>query len=674
MADSIDLSSISTGNLQLSQPTYNALGRKNITNLAQLLNNLDDIINDRSIRLRGEESILEIVNRLWIWLVGNNDSDPITFTPGIGEEEFSPKIYVGETSKKTTNFDNEMIELSANIQEILRLLALIHQLGINDPEFGITFENAHEQGYIPIGSLGGWRFRPKEEEELPPPVILPLKDSIKLFINSFNPREREIVTAFYGIYTGKQLTLQETAELFGITRERIRQILVRFFANTHHKKQLEFFVEFIKKEIQKLYGVLSTFRLLSKLNLELNGSGVHPESLIRLFKDYLKKYPIVDFIYKIQVDCWCSSEYYSELIDNIAVKVPDILDNQPNPLQWSDIYAKLISDGGMFTLDEEFALTVMNCLLDSGIIEQLPNGSWTLPGVTSSRKNQMAAALRKIGKPAHFNEIAEMNNLLFPNKPASGHLIHAAMLRYDIFVRVGRGTYGLQEWGLHNDGNLANAVRRVLHASSKPLHQNEIISEVLKTWQVSENSVVMAMYQDARFENIGEATWRLTPMGAKIKKTKKFGDDDRIDRYIIVLRNLARPASSIEITEKHNTLFPEQTITKGNVNQSMNLYKDIFICLEQNVYGLVEWGIDQKKFLADKMYTKLHNSNTPFFAFDQTKGYKKRNGVPMRILLGTVLLDDRFVLIDDYIVLSEWGEQQAIELINKVKSQLEFDF
>jgi RNA polymerase primary sigma factor len=67
-----------------------------------------------------------------------------------------------------------------------------------------------------------------DENQVSPSETTELSDG---FLNLFshmkkvlNKREREIIKTRYGIKTGEQVTLEETGELFGLTRERIRQI------------------------------------------------------------------------------------------------------------------------------------------------------------------------------------------------------------------------------------------------------------------------------------------------------------------------------------------------------------------------------------------------------------------------------------------------------------------
>jgi len=51
-----------------------------------------------------------------------------------------------------------------------------------------------------------------------------LRNDIEGVLNSLLPREREVIRLRYGLDDGRERTLEEVGQLFGITRERVRQI------------------------------------------------------------------------------------------------------------------------------------------------------------------------------------------------------------------------------------------------------------------------------------------------------------------------------------------------------------------------------------------------------------------------------------------------------------------
>lgn len=51
-----------------------------------------------------------------------------------------------------------------------------------------------------------------------------LTESIDSILSRFSEREREVITMRYGLHDSKPMSLKEVGELFGVTKERIRQI------------------------------------------------------------------------------------------------------------------------------------------------------------------------------------------------------------------------------------------------------------------------------------------------------------------------------------------------------------------------------------------------------------------------------------------------------------------
>ena len=54
-----------------------------------------------------------------------------------------------------------------------------------------------------------------------------LKDEVQQGLSILSPREVEVLSAYYGLNSHKPLTLEEIGELYGLTRERVRQIKER---------------------------------------------------------------------------------------------------------------------------------------------------------------------------------------------------------------------------------------------------------------------------------------------------------------------------------------------------------------------------------------------------------------------------------------------------------------
>ena len=109
-----------------------------------------------------------------------------------------------------------------------------------------------------------------------------------------------------------------------------------------------------------------------------------------------------------------------------------VLQQAKSPLPWSDLHSRLIRIPGLFTLQEERALSVAVCLVETDQITRGNDGSWALPRAKKrSRKEMVNEALRRLGQPAHFTEITKMYMSLFPDAPRKVNNIHAILAQYE---------------------------------------------------------------------------------------------------------------------------------------------------------------------------------------------------------------------------------------------------
>ena len=89
-----------------------------------------------------------------------------------------------------------------------------------------------------------------EDKEADAPVKMVaselLKEDLAEVLCTLSPRERDVLRLRFGMDDGRQRTLEEVGQLFGVTRERIRQIEAKAFRKVRHansKKRLEEYVE-----------------------------------------------------------------------------------------------------------------------------------------------------------------------------------------------------------------------------------------------------------------------------------------------------------------------------------------------------------------------------------------------------------------------------------------------
>lgn len=154
-------------------------------------------------------------------------------------------------------------------------------------------------------------------------------------------------------------------------------------------------------------------------------------------------------------------------------------------------------------------------------LARTPFGEWGLGAWRDVRPRSVgdkaAIILKRAGKPLHFRAVADAINASgFAGGVAHLQSVHNELIRDDRFVLVGRGLYGLREWG-HEPGTVAEVAVRVLARAGRPLEKRALVEAVLKERLVKRNTVLLALQNRRLFRSLGDGTVALhgpSPGGA----------------------------------------------------------------------------------------------------------------------------------------------------------------
>ena len=78
-----------------------------------------------------------------------------------------------------------------------------------------------------------------------------LRKAIAEVLSTLSPRERDILRIRFGMDDGRMRTLEEVGQLFGVTRERIRQVEAKALRKLRHPNRSKHLRELIEAEIGK---------------------------------------------------------------------------------------------------------------------------------------------------------------------------------------------------------------------------------------------------------------------------------------------------------------------------------------------------------------------------------------------------------------------------------------
>ena len=358
-------------------------------------------------------------------------------------------------------------------------------------------------------------------------------------------REKDVLTRRFGLHGQGKETLEKVGQAHKLTRERIRQIEVSSIKKLRQLEKLESYVDILKKVTSQLLeehgGLMERQYLLNALaKFSLNGDGrekdeeiihkSHLDFLIskllpeefeevkdsELFLDFYKlKYQTLDHleelarelvekvnglkkIFKTEelIDFSTKLESYNKNLDKFnipySLDISRILDNSPVEEKMDAINSNKV------------LYSILRALRE---VEQNKFGHW---GIYDWREikpktinDKIYLVLKNHGKPIHFAEIADhINQIGFDNKKANAATVHNELILDDKYVLVGRGLYGLKEWG-YKEGTVADVIRDILAQAGGPLARDEIIDKVLEKRLVKKTTIILALMNREMFEKAG---------------------------------------------------------------------------------------------------------------------------------------------------------------------------
>ena len=137
----------------------------------------------------------------------------------------------------------------------------------------------------------------------------------------------------------------------------------------------------------------------------------------------------------------------------------------------------------------------------SKIISKNPLGEWGLSSSANIRprgvRDLAFLVLKEHGSPMHFTEVANDITNVF-SKKAHPQTTHNELIKDNRFVLVGRGLYGLSDWG-YSTGTVRDVIKNILD-NSNALSKEDIIKKVLKERYVKDNTILVNLQDKKHFK------------------------------------------------------------------------------------------------------------------------------------------------------------------------------
>lgn len=345
-----------------------------------------------------------------------------------------------------------------------------------------------------------------------PTQVLDLQHTLDDLFLVLTSKEKEVTVKRFALDNGDRWTLERIGKSFGVTRERIRQIekialskLRRIAQNT----KLRVVYEVSLKILNQHGGLMTEENLVKELIQALKVTGPADSNILRLaitLHPDLSKAPYTD----------SHATYYhfrnitETETQTVLRKVHQVLERKGDVLP----EAKLLADVALALLQEDLHVTpefILSALSTDPRFKKIEGGyglmSWRHVNPKSIR-DKAFIILKRVRKPLHFRELADLiQKAAFDQKRVTMQAVHNELIRYEQFVLVGRGLYGLKEWG-YKQGNVSEIIEDLL-AKKSPLTKHDITTGVLRQRIVKKGTISLNLQKNPHFVRVGRALYSL---------------------------------------------------------------------------------------------------------------------------------------------------------------------
>lgn len=333
-------------------------------------------------------------------------------------------------------------------------------------------------------------------------------------------KEKDVIIQRFSLDNKPRRTLESIGQRFSVTRERIRQIekiALGKLRRTVQTTKLSLVNEVADKVLRESGGVLLEKKMVSQILNSLNSDEGIDGNIIRLA---LNINPTIEKAEKTNVyyPFWRFKEIDLNVVNSIVSAGINVLKKREDLASDPKIVAQIRQVLGKKVENYSDSMILSSLEVDKRL-KRTEEGfglmAWRHINPRSIR-DKAYIVLKKERKPLHFVEIANRIAAAgFDKKVVTTQAVHNELIRYDQFVLVGRGLYGLKEFG-YSKGTVAEVIEYLLRKKS-PLSKQEIIDGVLRQRHVKKGTISLNLQKNPQFVRVGRAVYSL----GDSKKAKK---------------------------------------------------------------------------------------------------------------------------------------------------------
>ena len=323
-----------------------------------------------------------------------------------------------------------------------------------------------------------------------------VKKLVDKALESLTDQQRRVLVLRFGLDGKGKRTLQEIADEYTLTRERIRQVQNMAIDRLRGDSCAEHLAEavvYLEESLRSCGGVASADVLCATCEIatEEEQNYIH---LLLTVGDKFNDSQATDTV----AQYWYVDQKHKDALDATLENVHTDIEGRGQVLL-ADNDLKEVFDTSSGEHKEHLP-TYADAMTLSLKVQKNPLGEWGLVSHPEIALNGLSAyismVLRDAGEPLHFNEVADRITKLRGKECHHGSC-HNELVRRNEFILVGRGLYALESMG-YRPGTIADIIAAGMKEHG-PMTQKEIIEYVTKERHVKAQSIVLTLGKKGLF-------------------------------------------------------------------------------------------------------------------------------------------------------------------------------
>ena len=315
------------------------------------------------------------------------------------------------------------------------------------------------------------------------------REVVDSITKDINERAIAMIADRFGFGKGNPKTLGEIGETYGITRERVRQIIKEAIHKAKHKSKNDILFkkaeEKLSLAVEQKHGIITKKDLIEMMINEEK----EEENFISFILHCSDNFKIIEE--EVEIEEVVTLHHFDlGFWKNIKEKAKNILHKHDRALHTDDFFEEFLKVHP--EIDKEMFLNFLKASkeIKRGVFEKWGIHNWKEISPKGVRE-KAHLIIRENKKPLHFREVAKLiDEYKLSKKKTHPQTVHNELIKDEKFVLVGRGTYALKEWG-YQKGTVKDVITDILSESQEPLHQDEVVEKVLAMRNVKKTTVII---------------------------------------------------------------------------------------------------------------------------------------------------------------------------------------